>query len=184
MSERASDNALLVEYEVGQQFANDSQRRLWQITGILLILALSSPFGAILLMRTNSGTSSEPNHLLIAVGVLAIVLDFFWIVSWERERFYLLTTFHRLREIETLLGLRRNWYIHVLDKKKPPKYFSDAERQSWKDLLHIVKDQGLKSPPFAGKIKTIHAVWLVAITMAIFWIFVILNNFYNWFQFS
>jgi hypothetical protein len=163
---------LLKEYEVGQGFANSSQNRIWQITSILLILALGSPFGAFFLSNATKECDNRRLPLIITIGIFAIVLDLFWVLSWKREAFYLDVTYHRMREIETDLHMRRNLDIQVVDDTKTKNNLPIAEKQR---LSHL-------SVPFWG-IRTKHGVYIIAFFIFVFWIFVIINYQFEWIKY-
>ena len=172
---------MLKEYEVGQQFANAAHSRQWQITGILLILALGGPFGASWLMGMDKISSDVHLVMVIAVAVFAICLDGLWILAWNRERFYLEITYHRLREIETLLGLRRNLYINILDNPLPSRHLSANEKSHWenerKRFLEKESLQKLKGPPYHGIIRVANVVNAIAFLIFLFWLFVVFLQF-------
>lgn len=174
---------LLKEYEVCQQSANEAHRRIWQITGILLVFALGSSFGAFWLMSMSSECGNEQRLLLISVALLAIGFDAFWISAWVRERSYLAITYHRLQQIEILLGLRKNLYIYALDNSKPPRYLSEDEKKRWMNQRQAFLEreciENLKLPHF-WQIRTAFIAWSIAVLIFVFWAFVILNYLFKW----
>ena len=151
---------LLKEYEVAQQFANNTHNRQWQITGILLIIAIGSPLGVYFLEK---GNISMP--LLIAIAVLASVINLFWFVSWMRENFYLLTTYFRLREIEIMCNLRRNQYINAIDKN------INLSNLVQKGDVNELKD--IKRPCYGLKAR--YVMCFLTFLIFAFWIYAILS---------
>jgi hypothetical protein len=172
---------LIKEYEILEESANSIANRMWQLTGILLVIALGSGFGGLLLVQNN--TSSKCGEWeWIAIPIIAILVDLTWLVAWYRERFYLQVTQYRLREISKDMGFKKDWYIHKMDHPTPTSDADESKEEWKKERDSLFKNVGLGWPAkwFAKcrLFRVRYFINVVVLAILIFWIVVSIDIFW------
>jgi hypothetical protein len=132
---KADRESLLEEYRSAHQFVIAMHGHTWQIGGILIVASL----GVFALLAERSTGSIKGLVLSFFAGGFSSILLIAWYSIMERISFFIEVSYHRLREIEIELGLRRNLYIHCLDNPDDFSwgYLSEAEK---KNLARIQAD--------------------------------------------
>ncbi len=104
------------EYEACRQDITDTMSRYWTIVSIFIPVDTVLLGGAGFIVKSGSSTIGLETKLLITLlglGIIAILV-FLW--CWgNRMNFYIRVGWHRIREIETELGMLKNRTIHWLD---------------------------------------------------------------------
>ena len=115
---------LLKEYEVCNADAAGINARLWQYTAILAVIVAA--LGGFVAQSGRLRNESFDVDIL-GVGIDLATLSLVWPLIFERSHRIRQTVFYRMREIEVLLGMRKNLYVHAadnwkkLDEEKPPR---------------------------------------------------------------
>lgn len=169
-----SEAALLAEYEVCQQHTNSAAAISWQAIGIILAAALG---GLILVLLTFKPTLA--NSILISIiGVLAILLLVCTLSIFRREAFFRRASRRRMREIETVLGLRSKLYINVLGnwpKRANNEYWNALPKEEQDKLqnIYIARDKGAPRLTTSLAISVIFCATVVAWSLLLIWVWVI-----------
>ena len=127
----ASEDALLAEYSAAQEHVGVINSVQWQSAAIILGGALA---GAGLLATLDVKDWQDSLVVTIGCGGFALVVAL-WFQIWNRHNAAQRGTQTRMREIEKVLGLRRNIYLSILRQRnwgKVPEYLevlNDDERK-------------------------------------------------------
>jgi hypothetical protein len=105
---------LLVEYRECHEDAREFTTRSWQIAGVVLVFG----FGGIVLVAARTNHTPADVALTGAVGVFASGVIWLWFAIYSRLRLLYLVTYHRIHEIERIVGLKKNLYVDVVDNWK------------------------------------------------------------------
>jgi hypothetical protein len=157
LEDKPSEKTLLTEYQVCQQESDNISSQYWisisVITGINLILLAGIIHGAI----AGYGTLHE-NRLWLLLGLL--VSSF---TSWllfcmlKRSRYLNQLCFHRMREIENILGMWKNRTVDYIDnfhESKQKRYANEPDRQWWnlsvEDTSRLQRIKERYKPPKPG----------------------------------
>ena len=103
-------NALLTEYEVGQNHAWKWDNAIWQSAAIFL----SASLAGFIVVTQIPDSSHYKLFLVIITAFSAILVLMGWFAMIQRWEAYKLVVFFRLREIEQELGLWKNRYLEHL----------------------------------------------------------------------
>ena len=107
---------LLHEFERIDDWVKHRERMFWTIFTVFFSGALVGlPFFLEFLDGLKDATAAA--YLSVAFASLVSLALFFWGRIQKRESFYVQQGYARMREIEAVLGYRRNLYIHAKDRK-------------------------------------------------------------------
>ncbi len=112
-------DVLLKEYEVCQQDINHNASQYWVVVGIFMgINTVLLGWVVYSIIQKSEPPSENAKWLVVVLGlaVIAIVaVLWFWM---NRVNFLIRISHHRMQEIETELGMRKNLIINLLDDGK------------------------------------------------------------------
>lgn len=106
-----SEDKLLEEYRLGQEYVVALHEQIWQIGSILIATSL----GTFAIIAAFQSITMSSLIISIVSGVISTSLLVIWYLIMERFGSFIRVSYYRLREIEVELGLWRNRYINYLD---------------------------------------------------------------------
>lgn len=129
-SKKPSEQALLTEYQVCQQYISERATSYWTLTGIFI------GFSSVLLGALIYGFLSSPNKESILFGVAtcvistAVLVIFYFLKFWlKRVSFLQQINFHRMRDIERDLGMWQSWRVHGVDHWRGSQFDSEITEE-------------------------------------------------------
>ena len=128
-----SEQALLKEYETCQSELGSRGNQFWVslsiIISINLILLSQAAYNII------NGSLLISGYInLLAVSILGVTMVFINVVfyKWQKRQHYVSEViFQRMRKIEDVTGMHRNWLIYGRDLKENP-----SKQREWQRLSH------------------------------------------------
>lgn len=122
-----SEDKLLEEYRLGQEYAVALHEHVWQI-GAILIAASLGTFAIIAAFQSITISSLVAS---IIVAIVSTSLLIVWYLIMERFGSFIRVSYYRMREIEAELGLWRNRYINHLDNPSQTDlaHLSESEKK-------------------------------------------------------
>jgi len=129
---RDRQEVLLKEYEICQQDNNSIGSQIWLSASVLMSanVALLAWFAYVIikelpLPENTEGLVTVPEWLVTVLGIAIIAIFWSWNRWLNRMRFLKFINYERMREIESALGMRKNWRAYGLDK--PEKLTSEEK---------------------------------------------------------
>ena len=114
---KTSEQALLTEYQACQHANDSSSASYWTISGIFI--GASSALLGVLVYAITSDYFSTQNHVSLVLastaGIFVIIILCLLRLWARRVSFLQQLNFERMREIESKLGIRKNWRVHGID---------------------------------------------------------------------
>ena len=153
---------LLKEYEVAQQHLTAMISHYWQIFSILIPVNTAF-FGAVIYAILRS--TPNVGVLAVMVGIIGIITMLFLWKYWERVKFYIAADYHRMHEIEAILGMSKNLMVHYLDQYNDRWSELDDSAQKRLDELH---KKHISSPRIYIQLVfwAFIAMWVVCIVLS------------------
>jgi hypothetical protein len=165
--DKTSEQALLAEYQACQQDNSATGSRYWTITGIFMgfssallggvVFAIisSSNFPDILKSDLQNGLSTQTHVSLVlasVIGIFMIIILSLLRLRLRRVRFLQQLNFERMREIEEMLGIHKNWRVHGIDHwDNKSKDFDKKITDENKNLLYKYKQSNWWSQKRLGR---------------------------------
>jgi hypothetical protein len=129
------NSALLKEYELCEQHVHSMSHEIWTSTTIfisatvvlltgIVYATISSDLLADIFSgcryNTNIWSQLIPLFSILIVGIGIILIFFHWIAWLKRMKFLTVVNYVRMRQIEKILGMRKNWLAFGYDLEDDP----------------------------------------------------------------
>lgn len=124
-----SEVALVAEYQNGQRFVTFVGQVMWQGQAVLLSAALAGAAVALAVAPSLANVIAVSAFAVVVVGIVDIARRI-----WVRHLQTLEIAWTRLREIETILGLRLNTYLDALRHWPDRPYEEALDASEWSKL--------------------------------------------------
>ena len=171
---------LLKEYEVCQQDINFNSSRYWTIVGIFIPVNTAILGWMVYLLISNIKLDGYIKWGLLIVLLFCLGMTFiiFALIYWlDRVNSIIRVNYHRMREIEKFLGMRKNCLVDVLDNHwdQLPK-----EEQNNLNELHKKHSKTRETACYKRILHILIALWCVLAITALVPFFISLIDYFIW----
>ena len=175
---------LLREYDICQQHNDHIGSQVWVSTTIFLSINVTLLGGILYGILTSDGLSKvyfgvtktkclPPQILIACLGITILGAGIIFILcNWQqwlkRMKFRTAANFERMKEIESMLGMRRHTIVRLFDKANEDKR-TEQDKGDFENRLEDFKLKYYGASGFSGLIKmawTLIALWILFIAGA------------------
>jgi len=160
------EEVLLKEYETCQSHINTLGTQNWQSAGIFLA-ANALITGFVFSLKPHDWGNFAA---VLATGIAFIFIFYFWKLWLKRQKFAQLALYVRMREIETELGMWKNWYAFLPDElNSDEKVYQSTLPKDKKEIIKYLRKHYAKAAGYEGLER-------IAIIVMSSWIFLIIRE--------
>jgi len=165
------EEILLKEYEVCQQHINSIGTQVWQATAIFL--SVNAAVLAYIFQREWYGQDVDRFLLALGISVIFILVLYIWRRWINRQLFIQISVYTRMREIETELGMWKNWYALLPEElNSDEKVDKSTLPKNKKGIIKFLRGRYASPAGFKG-------LKCITVLLMIGWGFLIIREFTN-----